>query len=328
MDKITVVVPCYNESCVLTTFYDEIKKIKDKLVSEAILELLFVDDGSSDETLSMLRRLSASDKTVKYISFSRNFGKEAAIYAGLKEADGDFTVIMDADMQDPPKYIIEMYNMLKLNRELDCVAAKRITRAGEPPVRTFLAHMFYRLINKVSEVEITDGARDYRMMRRNVVDAVLALSEKRRFSKGIFSWVGFNTGWIEYENISRAAGDTKWSLWGLMKYAFEGIMAFSVFPLLLPLIPAVLFLVSGIVLFIIAAVKGLSAVSGIAAAPASLIFFVSSVILFSVGIIGGYMSKIYSEVKSRPTYLLKEKSVSFADEAEIRIHEAQYTDVR
>ena len=307
MEKITVVVPCFNEEAVLPTFYEKITEIKNRLSEQAYLSLLFVDDGSRDGTARILSELAENDTSVGYISLSRNFGKEAALLAGLEAASGDYVAVMDVDMQDPPEYVIYMYDMLKRKPDLDCVAARRITRRGEPPSRSFFAHSFYKLINKISDTKITDGARDFRMMRREMVDAVLSLGEKCRFSKGLFSWVGFHTGWLEFENTERVAGDTKWSFWGLLKYAFEGILAFTTAPLVLPLIFAGMFLTSSVVLTVLAAVLQVSGLVTAVLALSAVITFCTSAILTAMGIMSSYTSKMYREAKNRPVYIVRRR---------------------
>ena len=307
MDKITVVVPCFNEEAVLPTFYEKMTEIRKRLADQAVLSLLFVDDGSKDGTVRMLELLAERDRTVGYISLSRNFGKEAALLAGLEAADGEFVAVMDVDMQDPPEYVIYMYDMLKRKEDLDCVAARRITRRGEPPIRSFFAHSFYKLINKISDTKITDGARDFRMMRRQMVDAVLLLSEKCRFSKGLFSWVGFHTGWLEFENTERAAGDTKWSFFGLLKYALEGILAFTTAPLILPYAVSGLFFAAAVVLCILAAALCVGAVAKAALALSAVITFGTSAVLLCLGVISSYTSKMYREVKGRPVYIVRRR---------------------
>lgn len=314
MDKITVVVPCFNEEAVIPTFYKEIKDIAEKLSERCVLGLLFVDDGSTDGTCDILESLSRDDENVGFVSFSRNFGKEAAILAGLRAADGNFVAVMDSDMQDPPEYLIEMYDMLTADAELDCVAAKRTTREGEPRLRSFFARKFYRLINRFSETKITDGARDFRMMRRDMVDAVISLGEKCRFSKGLFSWVGFNTGWIEFENTRRAAGNTKWSFFGLFAYALEGIMAFTTFPLCLPFLGSACCTAVAVVLAVLAAVLNAGELFKLFFALSAVIFFCSGIIMTALGVLGGYASKMYREVKMRPTYVIRRQGGIAKDE--------------
>ena len=307
MEKITVVVPCFNEEAVLPTFYEKMTEIRARLIDQAELFLLFVDDGSKDGTVRILEELSASDDAVGYISLSRNFGKEAALLAGLEASSGDYVAVMDVDMQDPPEYVIYMYDMLSKKPELDCVAARRITRRGEPPIRSFFAHGFYKLINKISDTKITDGARDFRMMRRDMVEAVLELGEKCRFSKGLFSWVGFHTGWLEFENTERAAGDTKWSFWGLFKYALEGIMAFTTAPLVLPFFFAGMFFAASVVTAVLAAVLNVAALVRAVLTMSAVAAFCTSAVLTAVGLVSSYTSKMYREVKNRPVYIVRRR---------------------
>ena len=307
--KISIVVPCYNEEAVLGVFYEEIQKIAMQM-QEQEFEFLFVDDGSKDRTLEILKEMQQKDKRVKYISFSRNFGKEAGIYAGLENASGDYVAIMDADLQDPPALLPEMYRSI-VEEGYDCVATKRSTRAGEPPIRSFFARMFYKLINKISKAEIVDGARDFRLMTRQVVEAILSLSEYNRFSKGIFGWVGFKTKWLSYENVERAAGQTKWSFWSLLVYALDGIIAFSTAPLVIAsLIGLLLFLVA-LVLIVVVILKTLIWGDPVAGYPSlvCIICFISGIQLFCVGILGQYLSKTYLETKRRPVYIIRETNV-------------------
>ena len=300
MDKISIIVPCYNEEAVLPIFYEEIEKVF-KTMKGVKFELLFVDDGSKDKTLKILKDFSKKDSKVRFISFSRNFGKEAAMYAGLKESTGDYIAIMDADLQDPPYLLPDMYKAIK-EEGYDSAATRRVTRAGEPPIRSFFARMFYKIINKISKADIIDGARDYRLMTRQMVDAILSMEEYNRFSKGIFGWIGFKTKWIEFENVERAAGETKWSFFKLFLYSIEGIIAFSTVPLTFPVFAGVVFLIVSFILFLI----GLFVLSSSTLVVASL-FFVSGISSMSLGIIAQYLSKTYLEVKKRPIYIVKEK---------------------
>ena len=231
MDRITVVVPCYNEEKALSPFFDAVTKVSQQM-PDVQFEYLFIDDGSKDGTLSKIQELEQQNPCVKYISFSRNFGKEAGIYAGLENASGDYVVIMDADLQDPPSLLPEMYHAVT-KEGYDCIGSRRVTRRGEPPIRSFFARMFYKIINRMSDAEIVDGARDFQMMSRKVVNAILSMGEYNRFSKGIFGWIGFKKKWLEYENVERVAGETKWSFWKLFLYALDGILAFSTLPLVL-----------------------------------------------------------------------------------------------
>ncbi|MGN0608254.1 MAG: glycosyltransferase family 2 protein [Oscillospiraceae bacterium] len=310
MDKklISVVVPCYNEEEVLPLFYDEIVRVSGGMTSEHPelgFEFLFVNDGSKDGTLKTLRQLSERDERVRYVSFSRNFGKEAALFAGLENAQGDYVVTLDADLQHPPKLIPQMYEYVK-SGEYDCAATRRISRKGEPALLSFFSRMFYKIINKISQTQIIDGAQDFRFMTRQMVDAILAMPECNRFSKGIFSWVGFETKYIEVENTERAAGKTTWSFWKLFKYSLEGIMAFSTAPMALSLLLGILLLAAALVLLIVTVVKACTDTVGTLLAVSLLITFVGGLQLFCGGITGMYLSKIYLEIKNRPKYLVRE----------------------
>lgn len=308
---LSLVVPCFNEEDALPLFYEEAEKVCGVLASEygVEVEYVFVDDGSSDSTLSVLRNLAIEDPRVHYLSFSRNFGKEAGLYAGLKAARGDWVATLDADLQDPPSLLPEMVGFLQSHPDYDCVATRRATRAGEPPVRSFFARAFYRIINRMSDTEIVDGARDFRLMSRTFVDSVLALSEYNRFSKGIFSWVGFKTHWISYDNIERAAGSTKWSFFSLFKYSLEGIVGFSTKPLsvasFLGVFSCLLALIGIAFVVVRAAVFG----DPVAGWPSLIcaILFMGGLQLFAVGIIGYYLARAYLEVKDRPIYLVRER---------------------
>jgi glycosyltransferase involved in cell wall biosynthesis len=309
MEKISVVVSCYNEEESLPLFYEEMEKVRKKDFEEFEFEYIFVDDGSKDKTLGIIKILAEKDSKVKYISFSRNFGKEAAMLAGLEHATGDYITLMDADLQDPPALLRKMYDVLK-NEEYDQVGTRRVTRKGEPPIRSFFARMFYKLINKMSNVEMVDGARDYRLMKRQVVDSIISMKEYNRFSKGLFSFVGYKTKWIEYENVERVAGETKWSFWKLFKYALEGITAFSTMPLVISSVIGIVFCLVAFLLIIAIIIKTLVLGDPTSGWPSMIcvIFLVSGVQLFSLGIIGQYLSKTYLEVKNRPIYIIKEKN--------------------
>ena len=306
MEKISVIVPCYNEEESMPLFYDEICKVAESFKS-VDFEFIFVNDGSRDRTLDIARDLSKKDKRVRYISFSRNFGKEAAILAGLEYSQGDYVAIMDADLQDPPSLLHEMYDGIK-NDGYDCVATRRVSRKGEPPIRSFFAKCYYKLINKISKTEIVDGARDYRLMSRQMVNSILELKEYNRFSKGIFSWVGYETKWLEYKNVERVAGTTKWSFWKLFLYSLESIVAFSTVPLAIASVLGLLFFLVSVIMIIFIIVKTLTIGDPVAGWPSlvCIIFFVSGVQLFSIGVIGQYLSKLYLEVKGRPVYIVKE----------------------
>ena len=308
MEKISVVVSCYNEEKALPLFYEEMERVRKKDFEGIVeFEYIFVNDGSKDNTLKIIKELNQKDPKVRYISFSRNFGKEAAMYAGLEAAEGDYVTLMDADLQDPPALLKQMYDAIK-NEGYDSVGTRRVTRKGEPPIRSFFARMFYKIINKMSNIEMVDGARDYRLMKRQVVDAILSLKEYNRYSKGLFSFVGFDTKWIEYENVERVAGETKWSFWKLFKYALEGITAFSTTPLIFSSIIGLIFCVVAFIAIIFIIVKTLIYGDPTAGWPsmACIIVFVSGIQLFTIGIIGQYLSKTYSEVKKRPIYIIKE----------------------
>ena len=308
MEKISVVVSCYNEEKALPLFYEEMERVrKQDFENVADFEYIFVNDGSKDKTLEIIKQLRTVDNKVRYVSFSRNFGKEAAMLAGLETSTGDYVTLMDADLQDPPELLKQMYNAI-VNEGYDSVGTRRVTRKGEPPIRSFFARMFYKIINKMSNIEMVDGARDYRLMKRKVVDAIISLKEYNRYSKGLFSFVGFDTKWIEYENVERVAGETKWSFWKLFKYALEGITAFSTMPLILSSVLGLLFCVIAFlaIIFIIARtlIYG-DPTSGWPSLVCIIVFF-CGVQLFCMGVIGQYLSKTYLEVKNRPIYIVKE----------------------
>ena len=305
MKKISLVVPCYNEQEVIKLFYNEIQKIK-KDFENVSFEIIFVNDGSKDKTLDLMRELSENDD-VRYISFSRNFGKEAAMYAGLEASTGDYVAIMDADLQDPPALLKEMYEILE-SKEYDSVATRRVTRKGEPVIRSFFARLYYKIINKISKTEIVDGARDFRLMTRQMVNAVLEVKEYNRFSKGIFSWVGFRTKWLEYENIERVAGETKWSFWKLFLYSLESIVAFSTVPLSIASVMGILFCFVAFIIIIFIIVRTLMFGDPTSGWPSMvcIMFFIGGVQLLCLGVIGQYLSKAYLEVKKRPIYIVAE----------------------
>lgn len=307
MKKISVIIPCYNEEETLPHLFKKIMEQTHKLQCVKF-EILFVDDGSEDKTLTIIKQFSALDDSVKYISFSRNFGKEAAIYAGLRNSTGDFVAIMDADLQDPPELLLEMYKIIT-NENYDCVATRRATRNGEPIVRSLFAKLFYKIINKMSDVDIVDGARDYRMMNRKMVNAILQMCEYNRFSKGIFSWVGFKTKWLSYDNVERIAGKTKWSFWKLFKYSLEGITAFSTTPLVLAAVIGTLFCLISFAMIVVIIIKTLAFGDPTTGWPsmACIMFMVGGIQLFCIGIIGQYLSKTYLETKNRPLYIVNEK---------------------
>ncbi len=309
MKKISIVVPCYNEESVIELFYKEITKVS-KEMNCCDFEYIFVDDGSKDRTLEIAKELSLADNRVKYISFSRNFGKEAAMYAGLKAAEGDYVAIMDADLQDPPSLLPEMYQHIT-EEDYDCVGTRRVTRKGEPPIRSFFARMFYTLINKISEIELVDGARDYRLMTRKYVDSILRLSERNRFSKGLFAWVGFKTKWLEFENIERAAGETKWSFWKLFKYSIEGIVSFSTAPLFISSILGIVMCLVAFVAMIFIFFRQLIFEDSVAgwASQACITIMLGGLVLLFIGILGLYLSKIYVEIKNRPIFISREDNI-------------------
>ncbi|WP_415933282.1 glycosyltransferase [Ruminococcus champanellensis] len=310
MKKLSIIVPCYNEEEVLPLFYAEITRVMDEMkrtYAELTFELLFIDDGSRDKTLTQLRELATKDQRVRYISFSRNFGKEAGMFAGLENATGDFVVVMDADLQHPPSFLPEMYSYVR-DGEYDCATTRRVSRKGESKVRSWFARKFYRIMNKISQTEIVDGAQDFRFMSRQMVDAILSMREYNRFSKGIFSWVGFKTKYIEYENVERAAGTTAWSFWSLFRYSLEGIFAFSTAPLA---IASVLGLVSCVIAFLMMIwiiVKTLAFGEAVAGFPSIMcaIFLLGGLQLFCIGVLGQYLSKTYLETKQRPIYIVRE----------------------
>ncbi len=311
MKLVSVVVPCYNEQEVLPMFYEEITKVTGKMSKdypELTFEYLFINDGSKDKTLEILRSLAENDSRVRYISFSRNFGKESGMYAGLKGAKGDYIVVMDADLQHPPAFLPEMYSYVR-NGEYDCATTRRVSRKGESKIRSAFARLFYKIMNKISQTEIVDGAQDFRFMTRQMVDAILDMTEYNRFSKGIFSWVGFHTRYIEYENVERPAGTTSWSFWGLFKYSLEGIMAFSTAPLAIASMLGILTCAIAFILIIVTIIKSLL---GLNDSPDGyptiicLIFLFSGLQLFSTGILGQYLSKTYLETKKRPVFITKE----------------------
>ena len=307
MDKISVIVSCYNEQESLPLFYKEMERVRKQDFEGIDFEYIFVNDGSKDKTLEEIKKLKELDNKVRYVSFSRNFGKEAAMLAGLDYSTGDYITLMDADLQDPPSLLRKMYDAIK-NEGYDCVGTRRVTREGEPPIRSFFARMFYKIINKMSKVEMVDGARDYRLMTRQMVDSIISIREYNRYSKGLFSFVGFKTKWIEYENVERVAGETKWSFWKLFKYALEGITAFSTTPLIFSSVLGLLFCLVSFIMIIFIVARTLTYGDPTSGWPSMvcIIFFVSGIQLFSLGIIGQYLSKAYLEVKHRPIYIIKE----------------------
>ncbi len=309
---VSLIVPCYNEEESLPHLYSALCEVREAESSAGrTFEFLFINDGSTDKTSEIIKELAASDPCVKYVIFSRNFGKEAAMYAGLEKAKGDYVAIMDADMQDPPSLIPEMIKSLE-NDECDIVAARRVTREGEPKIRSFFARCFYRIINKMCDVEIADGARDFRLMKRIVVDAILKVTERQRFSKGIFAWVGFRTKWIEHVNTPRVAGETKWSFWKLFRYAVDGIVAFTIAPLRLASIAGFICAAAGFIYmlyyFIMAII--LQIYNEVPGYPSLLCFilFIGGLVLMALGLIGEYVGRIYVETKARPIYIAAEEN--------------------
>ena len=309
METISVIVPCFNEQESLPFFYEEINKVSNQM-NALSFEFIFVDDGSKDNTLSVIKEYASKDERVKYISFSRNFGKEAAIYAGFEACIGDYAVLMDADLQDPPSLLPEMYKAIK-EEGYDSAATRRVTRKGEPPIRSFFARMFYKIINRISDADIVDGARDYRLMTRTMVDTIISMSEYNRFSKGIFGWIGFNTKWIEYENVERVAGETKWSFWKLFKYSLEGITAFSVEPLQIASVFGMLFSLIALVMIVVIIVRTLVFGDPTSGWPSlvCIIMLIGGIQLICIGILGQYLSKTYLETKHRPIYVSKDTNV-------------------
>ena len=305
MKSISIIVPCYNEEETVEIFYKETSKYLKEITDK--YEIIYINDGSKDNTLSKVKKLADKDKKIKYISFSRNFGKEAAMYAGLEYAKGDYVAIMDVDLQDPPSLLREMYDTLN-DGDYDCVASRRVTRIGEPKIRSFFARLYYKIINKISKTEIVDGARDFRMMTRQMVNSVLELKEYNRFSKGIFSFVGYNTKWLEYENKPRVAGETKWNFFKLFIYSIQSIVDFSTIPLVASAVIGLLFCILSFIMIIVIIIKTLVFTDPVGGWPSlvCIIFFVSGIQLLCIGIIGEYLANTYLEIKKRPIYIVKE----------------------
>lgn len=314
MDRISIIVPCYREEKALPHFWSVLKKTTESF-NDVEFEFLFVDDGSSDNTLKVIKEIYKEDHRVRYVSFSRNFGKEAAMYAGLEKATGDYIAIMDADMQDPPDLLPEMYRIVK-ETEYDCAAARRVNRKGEPHIRSFCARMFYKVMRKLTNIEIVDGARDFRLMSRQMTDAIISVSEYNRFSKGIFSWVGFNTKWLEYENIERVDGETKWSMWKLMLYSLEGIIAFSTMPLAISSVLGIILCFASFISIIFIIIRELIWQGSAYGWPSAIciILLLFGIQLFSIGVLGQYLAKTYLEVKKRPIYIIKESNLERNDQ--------------
>ncbi|WP_029177853.1 glycosyltransferase family 2 protein [Streptococcus suis] len=305
---ISVIVPCFNEEEAIPYFYDAMEKVRKEMGEQ--FEYIFVNDGSKDRTLTVLRQLSGQDRAVRHLSFSRNFGKEAALYAGLQAAQGELVTVMDVDLQDPPEMLMEMKAMLDGNPDLDCVGTRRVSRDGEPPIRSFFARLFYKLMNKISQVEVVDGARDFRLMRRHMVDAILSVSEYNRFSKGIFAWVGFETEYLPYENVERVAGETSWSFWKLLSYSIEGIINFSDTPLNIASYTGFFTFLLSLVLMVFVVFKTLVFGDPTIGWPSTIciILFLGGLQLMTIGILGKYLAKVFLETKKRPIYIVKEKS--------------------
>ncbi len=312
---ISMIVPCYNEQETLDDFYQEITVVRDKLSSMgSSLEVIFIDDGSKDRTLEKMRAFAGENPWIKYLSFTRNFGKEAAIYAGLTRGRGDFVGLMDVDLQDPPSLIPKMLAILR-DGEYDCVATRRVNRRGEPVIRSFFARAFYKIMRRISDVEIVDGARDYRLMSRRYVDSVLELKEYNRFSKGLFGWVGYRTKWLEYENVERARGETKWSFFKLLKYSIDGIVGFSAAPVRFAAWIGLIFCVLAFIFILVIIARTLIFGDPVAGWPSlvCIILLLSGIQLFCLGLLGEYLSKTYMEVKKRPLYLCKETNLEDED---------------
>lgn len=306
MKKVTLIVPCYNEAEALPLFQEQLNTVIHTLDSYRF-EILLINDGSTDNTLSVMKKICNADESYKYISFSRNFGKEAAMYAGFCNSDGDYTAVMDADMQDPPSLLPEMLACLE-TENYDSVATRRVSRKGEPAIRSFFARKFYRLINKISDADVVDGARDFRLLKKEMVDSIVAMCEYNRFSKGIFGWIGFKTKWIEYENVNRIAGETSWSFWGLLKYAIDGIINFSETPMSIASGLGIFLTIVSFIMIIFIIVRKAVFGDPVAGWPSlvCIILFISGLQFLCMGIMGKYMAKTYLEVKNRPHYIVAE----------------------
>lgn len=313
-EKLSIVVPCYNEEKTVPIFYDEVMKVikdqKNNILSDLTYEIIFVNDGSSDNTLENIMKTAEADSNVKYINFSRNFGKEAALFAGLNMSSGDYVAVMDVDLQDPPSLLPEMFNEIK-KPSIDVVATRRVSRKGEPVIRSFFAKCFYKLINLTTKLELVDGARDYRLMTGQVVDAILEIKEYNRFSKGLFNWVGFNIEWIEYENVERMAGESSWSFWSLLKYSIEGFVAYTTLPLSISTFLGMLFSFVAFILIIFVVVRNLLYSDPVQGWTSTIciILLLGGIQLFSIGILGKYLEKTYLETKKRPIYIIKDTNI-------------------
>jgi glycosyltransferase involved in cell wall biosynthesis len=310
MKLVSIIVPCYNEEESVNLFYDKIKEVIATLLNDYSFEIIFVNDGSKDDTLTNIKTLANLDSAVKYISFSRNFGKESALYAGLDKSMGDYVVVIDVDLQDPPELIVDMLEIVD-HEDYDIVATRRTSREGEPIVRSFFARLFYRLINSISDVKLVDGARDYRLMTRQVVDAILELCEYNRFSKGLFNWVGFNTKWLEFENIQRSAGSSSWSFWSLFNYSIEGIVAFTTIPLSISTFLGIIFSIVSFIMIIVLVLRKILYANPVAGwtSTVSIILLLGGIQLLSIGVLGKYLEKTYIETKNRPIYIIKESNM-------------------
>ena len=307
---ITLIIPCFNEEDTLPIFYEALTQVAEQMENETF-EFLYIDDGSKDNTLHLLKGYALEDPRVRYISFSRNFGKEAAMYAGFCNANGDYIAVMDADMQDPPSLIPEMYRIIT-EEGYDSVATRRINREGEPPIRSFFAKLFYKLINQISDADIVDGARDFRLMTRKMADAIIQMGEYNRFIKGIYGWIGFKTKWLPYQNIERVAGETKWSFWKLFKYSVSGIVNFSEVPLMISSFAGIMFCLISLLCVIIIFIRRLvwgDPVNGWASL-ACIITFLGGIQLLCIGIMGQYLAKTYLETKKRPIYIIRETNIN------------------
>ena len=305
--KISLIIPCFNEQEALPLFYDEVTRVLNTM--QCAYEILFVNDGSRDETLAILKGFAEKDEHVTYLSLSRNFGKEAAMYAGFCNASGDYVAVMDADMQDPPALLPEMVKILETG-DYDSVATRRVNREGEPPIRSWFARKFYKLINRISDADIVDGARDFRLMKREMVDAIVSMSEYNRFSKGIFGWIGFKTYWLPYQNVERVAGETKWNFWKLLKYAFDGIINFSEVPLSIASWSGIGMAFVAAIMLVVIIVRRLCFGDPVAgwASTMCVIVFIGAIQLFCIGIMGQYLAKTYNETKKRPHYIISESN--------------------
>lgn len=306
MKELSIVCPCFNEEESINIFYDELIKF----IHSLDYEIIFVDDGSKDNTLANIKNLSKTDDNIKFISFSRNFGKESALYAGLELSTGEYVVLIDADLQDPPHYIPEMMDLVKTT-DYDIIATRRVSRKGEPAIRSFFARLFYKLINKISNLELVDGARDYRLMTRQVTDAILELREYNRFSKGLFNWVGFKTKWLEYENVERILGESSWSFWSLFRYSIEGIVGFTTVPLQISTFLGLIISIIAFIMIIVIVIRNLLYSDPVAGWTSTIcvILLLGGIQLFSIGILGKYLEKTYLETKKRPIYIIKETNI-------------------